>query len=101
MVLKSSSIDNSCAWLAGLEQVQRYVAGAVIRDQRLHGPFPYKLGPDDIVQEVFVDLIEGEGRTALTPIRIRGREIGRNFRRPVPPTKFEDPDRLAGPVVLG
>jgi hypothetical protein len=68
-VLKQSSVENSRAWLAGLDQVQRYVAGAVIRDQRLYGPLPYQLGPDDIVQEVFVDLIEGEGQTSLTPIR--------------------------------
>src|SRR5438128_690742 len=68
-VLKPSSVENARACLAGLDQVQRYVAGAVIRDQRLYGPLPYKLGPDDIIQEVFVDLIEGGGRTALTRIQ--------------------------------
>jgi DNA-directed RNA polymerase specialized sigma24 family protein len=68
-VLHSSRIENSCAWLAGLEAVQRYITGAVVRDQRLFGPLPFVLGPDDIVQEVFVALIENEGRTALTPIR--------------------------------
>jgi len=55
--------------LAGVDHVQRYVAGAVIRDQRLYGPLPSKVGPDDVVQEVFVELVDGDNQPPLPPVR--------------------------------
>ena len=64
-----SAVEDSRAWLAGLDDVQRYVAGAIVRDRRLYGDLPFRLASDDIVQEVFVDLVESAGGIRLVPIR--------------------------------
>jgi DNA-directed RNA polymerase specialized sigma24 family protein len=62
-------VENLRDWLSGIDQVQRYVAGAVTCNQRRYGPLPFQVGPDDVVQEVFVDLIAGDDHAPVTPVR--------------------------------
>ena len=65
----SSLVETSRGWLAGIDEVQRYVAGAVRRDQRQCGPLPFQVGPDDVAQEVFVELLRDEDQSTVTPVR--------------------------------
>ncbi len=69
MVSKPSLVENLQDWISETDQLQRYVAAAVCRDQRRYGPLPFQIGPDDAAQEILVDLMQGHSGRPIAPIR--------------------------------
>ena len=118
-MVKPLLVEASRDWLAGIDQVQRYVAGAVSRDQRRYGSLPFQIGPDDLVQEVLVELIAANDWNPVAPApkdrviaalkRVLRRYRDRKYQReraglpeihhltsdPVQPTTWTDVERLA------
>lgn len=68
-VLRSPFRETSHDWIAGIDQLQRYVAAAVCRDLRLHGPLPFQIRPEDAVQDILLELVQAAGQALLDETR--------------------------------